>query len=105
MGNRRLHKIERFHMLGPPESERLKVTALNLFHPTASPLLQRIGFFILRHSLVGERGRGEGALVPNSTKGGPTMATPIHWETSLTTAKARAKKEKKLILMDFYNNL
>ncbi len=24
-------------MLGTPESERLKVTALNLFHPTASP--------------------------------------------------------------------
>ena len=33
------------------------------------------------------------------------MATAIRWETSLTTAKARAKKEKKLILMDFYNNL
>jgi hypothetical protein len=24
-------------MLGTPESERLKVTALNLFHPTAPP--------------------------------------------------------------------
>jgi len=45
MGNRRLHKIERFHMLGMTESERLKVTALNLFHPTASPLLQEVGFF------------------------------------------------------------
>jgi len=33
------------------------------------------------------------------------MATPIQWETSLTTAKAKAKKGKKLILMDFYNNL
>ena len=33
------------------------------------------------------------------------MATPIRWETSLTTAKAKAKKEKKLILMDFYNSL
>jgi hypothetical protein len=33
------------------------------------------------------------------------MAKPIHWERSLTTAKAKAKKEKKLILMDFYNNL
>jgi len=51
------------------------------------------------------QGRGEGGLVPNSTRGGPTMATAIRWETSLTTAKARAKKEKKLILMDFYNNL
>jgi len=38
-------------------------------------------------------------------EGGFVMATPIHWETSLTTAKAKAKKEKKLILMDFYNNL
>jgi hypothetical protein len=36
MGNRRLHKIERFHTLGTPESERLKVTALNLWK--ASPL-------------------------------------------------------------------
>ena len=33
------------------------------------------------------------------------MAKQIQWETSLTTVKARAKKEKKLILMDFYNNL
>jgi hypothetical protein len=29
----------------------------------------------------------------------------VKWETSLTTTKAKAKKEKKLILMDFYNNL
>jgi hypothetical protein len=35
----------------------------------------------------------------------PIMAKPIQWETSLTTAKAKSKKEKKLILMDFYNNL
>ena len=39
MRNRRLHKIERFHMPTTPESERLKVTALNLFHPTTSPLV------------------------------------------------------------------
>jgi hypothetical protein len=45
------------------------------------------------------------AFLPNLTKGGLTMATAIRWETSLTTAKAKAKKEKKLILMDFYNNL
>jgi hypothetical protein len=38
-------------------------------------------------------------------KGGTLMGTPIRWETSLTTAKARAKKEKKFILMDYYNNL
>jgi len=29
----------------------------------------------------------------------------VKWEASLTTAKAKSKKEKKLILMDFYNNL
>jgi hypothetical protein len=45
------------------------------------------------------------AFIIHSMKGGSVMATPIHWETSLTTAKAKAKKEKKLILMDFYNNL
>jgi hypothetical protein len=33
------------------------------------------------------------------------MGTQIQWENSLTTAKAKAKKEKKLMLMDFYNNL
>jgi len=33
------------------------------------------------------------------------MGKTIRWEISLTTAKAKAKKEKKLILMDFYNNL
>lgn len=33
------------------------------------------------------------------------MPTSIQWEKSLTKAKARARKEKKLILMDFYNHL
>jgi len=33
------------------------------------------------------------------------MGKQIQWETSLTTAKTKAKKEKKLILIDFYNNL
>lgn len=33
------------------------------------------------------------------------MGNQIHWEASLTAAKAKAKKGKKLILMDFYNNL
>ncbi len=33
------------------------------------------------------------------------MDKRIQWEASLTAAKAKAKKEKKLILMDFYNNL
>jgi hypothetical protein len=38
-------------------------------------------------------------------KGGTFMENTIKWEISLTSAKAKAKKEKKLILMDFYNNL
>ena len=41
----------------------------------------------------------------NTAKGERLMGTSIRWETSLTTAKARAKKEKKFILMDYYNNL
>ena len=41
----------------------------------------------------------------NSTEGGFVMGKQIQWETSLTTVKAKAKKGKKLILMDFYNNL
>ena len=63
MRNRRFHRIEYFQTLGTPESERLKVTALNLFHPTASPLVQKIGFFILRHSLFkGRVGEGMGSI-------------------------------------------
>jgi len=72
MGNRRLYRIERFHTPGTSESERLKVTALNLLklllkiaelpgeviifrivslrdslpvHPTASPPFQKVVFF------------------------------------------------------------
>jgi hypothetical protein len=44
MGNHRLHEIESIHMLGAPESDRLKVTTLNLFHPTTSPPFERGGF-------------------------------------------------------------
>ncbi len=54
MGNRRLYKIECLHMLEMPESERLKVAALNLFHPTASPLSQELFFLIVTQSLAGE---------------------------------------------------
>jgi hypothetical protein len=45
MGNRRLYKIECLHMLGTRESDRLKVTALNLFYPTASPPFQKVSSF------------------------------------------------------------
>jgi hypothetical protein len=51
MGNGRLYKIVCFHVVGTPEAERLKVTALNILHPTASPPFQEVGFFILLHSL------------------------------------------------------
>jgi len=47
MGNRHFYKIECFHTLGTPKSKRLKVTALNLFHPTASLPFRETGFFIL----------------------------------------------------------
>ncbi len=65
MGNRRLYKIECFHKLGTLESERLKVTALNLFHPTTSPLSKESVFSLLRHSLLGERGRVRGQVAIN----------------------------------------
>ena len=32
------------------------------------------------------------------------MTKAIQWEKSLTEAGAKAKKENKLILMDFYNS-
>jgi hypothetical protein len=57
MGNRRLYKIECLHTLGTPESERLKVAAPDLFHPTASPPFQKVGFSILRHSLLPGEGK------------------------------------------------
>jgi hypothetical protein len=60
MGNRRLYKIDCLHMLGITESEPLKVTALNLFHPTTSLPFPQAGFFILRHGLLGERAKDEG---------------------------------------------
>ena len=44
MGNHRFYKIECLHMLGTFEYERLKVTALNLFHPAVSPLFEKLVF-------------------------------------------------------------
>ncbi len=41
MGNRRLYKIECLQTLGTSESERLKVTALNLFTRPPLPLVQK----------------------------------------------------------------
>ena len=83
MGNCHLYKIECFHTLGMPESERLKVTALNLFHPTASPPFQKVGFFILRHGLRGG-GVGWGALeigiwLLEFVRLRQQILTPYHW--------------------------
>jgi len=54
MGNRHVHEIECLQRLGTSEFGRQKVTALNLFYPTASPPpLQKAGFLALRRSLGG----------------------------------------------------
>jgi hypothetical protein len=45
MENTRWLKIEYFHTLGDLGSKRLKVAALKLFHPTASPLFPK-GIFL-----------------------------------------------------------
>jgi hypothetical protein len=55
MMNPRWLKIIYFHMFGDPESKQLKVAALKLFHPTASPLSQK-GVFL--HCDTVSRGRG-----------------------------------------------
>ena len=47
MQEHRLYEIERFHALGTSDPERLKVTALNLFHPTTSPRLPKDRFFYI----------------------------------------------------------
>jgi len=43
----------------------LKVTALNLSHPTTSPLFYKVCLILLRLNIVGER-RGEREVVPVS---------------------------------------
>ena len=60
MGNERWFEIECFHRIADPESKRLKVAALNLFHPTASPLFLR-AFFSYYDTASQGRGLGEGA--------------------------------------------
>ena len=44
MGRRRWLKIECLNIVGDRESKQLKVGALNLFHPTASPLFRKAVF-------------------------------------------------------------
>jgi hypothetical protein len=76
MGIRRLYKIEWLHMLGASESERLKVAALNLFHPTASPPSAKVSFFIAAQPLNG----GRAACLPvGRGVGGAEDAFPVRY--------------------------
>ena len=71
MGNRRLYKIEHFHTLGTSESERLKVTALNLFHPTASPRLPQRSVSLYCDTVsVGGELHSTGYLIKGVLQGG-----------------------------------
>ena len=65
MGNRRLYKVERFHARGVSESEWLKVAALNLFHPTASPSFPKNRFF----HIATQSPEGEGDLIRGFSSG------------------------------------
>jgi hypothetical protein len=58
MGNRHWLKIECLHNVGDPQSKQLKVAALNLFHPTASPLFRKAVFSYC--NTVSQREVGEG---------------------------------------------
>jgi hypothetical protein len=75
MGNRRLYKVERFHTLGKSESEGLKVTALNLFHPTASPPFPKNRFFHIATQSLQTGGFGWGAFL-NLQHKKPSAVTP-----------------------------
>ena len=52
MGNHRGFNMEGVYMFGALEFKRLKVAALNLFHPTASPLFPK-GVFSLCDTVSG----------------------------------------------------
>jgi hypothetical protein len=59
MGKDRLFEIKCFHRLTDPEVRWLKVSALNLFHPTASPLFRKPVLLYYDKFSRGER-KGEG---------------------------------------------
>jgi len=61
MGNRHVHEIECLQTLGTSESGRQKVTALNLFYPTASPPLCKKPIFW--HCDTASSGRGASKAV------------------------------------------
>ncbi len=51
-------------MVGDPESKGVKVAALNLFHPTASPLLRKVVFSYCDTASRGEEIRGCKSNIP-----------------------------------------
>lgn len=55
-------KIECFHRVANPESERLRVAALNLFYPTAPPLSRRAVFSYYNTVSQGGGWEGDGDL-------------------------------------------
>jgi hypothetical protein len=63
MGNGRLNKIECFHMFGTTEFKWKKVTALKLFHLTASPPLLESWFFHIPTQPLGGEDKGEGEFL------------------------------------------
>jgi hypothetical protein len=56
-----LYKVKYLHTLRTPESERLKVTALNLFRPTAPPPFEKVSFFHIATQPPGGEEKGAGA--------------------------------------------
>jgi hypothetical protein len=58
MGKHRWLKIECLHRVDNLESERLKVAALNLIHPIASPLFKNPYFHVATEAAKGEGGEG-----------------------------------------------
>jgi hypothetical protein len=64
MGNHRWLKIECLYVVGDPGSEQLKVSALNLYHPTASPLFCEAESPYYDKVSLGRKAEGEGVTVP-----------------------------------------
>ncbi len=66
MGDRRWLKIGCLHIVDDRESKRLKVSALNLFRPTASPFSEKASFSFYDTAYVG-RGEGRGWMGDGET--------------------------------------
>jgi len=72
IGSHRFYKIGCLHTSGTAESQQLKVTALNLFHPTTPPLFQKLGFLMVQHTIWAEESEGnesEGGISAGEKKG------------------------------------